>query len=109
MESQALFQANILHTTYCFSTLRIDYTILDYTRYSTWLQNKNLGKSIELLPQSGSSSNSSPAPSSRESNSPGCLDEDLLLLKATSHAALYSMEEALAILQEFREEIQCVF
>lgn len=65
------------------------------------IKNKNLGKSIELLPQS--SSNGSPAPSSNSSNSPGSLDEDLLLLKATSHAALYSMEEALSILQEFRE------
>ena len=74
------------------------------TRFPTLFQNKNLGKSIELLPQS-SSNNSSPAPSRRSGNSPGSLDEDLLLLKATSHAALYSMEEALAILQEFREDI----
>ena len=71
-------------------------------------QNKNLGKSIELLPQS-SSNDSSPAPANRGGNSPGSLDEDLLLLKATSHAALYSMEEALAILQEFREDIMNIF
>ena len=41
-----------------------------------------------------------------DSNSPGSLDEDLLLLKATSHAALYSMEEALSILQEFRYDYE---
>ena len=75
--------------------------ILSLSRFHTLFQNKNLGKSIELLPQS-SSNDSSPAPANRGGNSPGSLDEDLLLLKATSHAALYSMEEALAILQEFR-------
>ena len=32
-----------------------------------------------------------------------CLDEDLLVLKATSNAALASMEEALGILQDVRE------
>ena len=74
-----------------------------FTISSTLLQNKNLGKSIELLPQSSSSS---PAPTSIDSNSPGSLDEDLLLLKATSHAALYSMEEALSILQEFRYDYE---
>ena len=34
---------------------------------------------------------------------PMALDEDLLLLKATSHAALFSMEEALSALQDYRE------
>ena len=37
---------------------------------------------------------------------PLCLDEDLLILKATSHAALLSLEEALTILQNYREASQ---
>ncbi len=58
------------------------------------IKNKALSKSIESLPQPSENGSSS-----SRSESPLCLDEDLLMIKATSHAALFSMEEALSILQ----------
>ena len=55
----------------------------------TDVKHAQLAKNIETLPMSSSSLK--------------CHDEDLLLLKATSQAALNSMESALNILQDLRD------
>ncbi len=55
------------------------------------IKNDELCRCIEALP------------SAAALEGPHCLDEDLLILKATSHAALLSLEQAITILQDFRE------
>jgi len=74
-------------------------------------KHQELSKAIEALPATHkrvSTDQQSAKELTRESTeansgSPTCHDEDLLILKATSLATLMCMENALSVLQEFRE------
>jgi len=63
----------------------------------TDLKHASLAQTIETLPNTAS------AGSSGGSKFPKCHDDELLVLKATSQAALHTMESALNILQDLRD------
>jgi len=71
----------------------------------TDLKHASLAQSIETLPNtaSGSSKDAGAAVDARGVKFPKCHDDELLVLKATSQAALHSMESALNILQDLRD------
>ena len=62
----------------------------------TDLKHASLAQTIETLPNTASTAAS-------KAKFPKCHDDDLLVLKATSQAALHTMESALNILQDLRD------
>ncbi len=67
------------------------------------LKHAGLTKAIEALPFHQQGGGGVPSVQALDQGLPGCHDEDLLVLKATSQAALASMESALNILQDLRD------
>jgi len=77
--------------------------------HQTELKNRELCAAVEALPSppprpAGSGAKAELAAKAGEDDSgPRCLDEDMLLMKATSNAALLALDQALAILQDIRD------
>ena len=67
------------------------------------IKNDNLSKAIESLPMPCSEQQDRSNGNVGTYAGPRCLDEDMLMLKASSYAALLAVEQALSILQEYRE------
>jgi hypothetical protein len=66
----------------------------------TDMKHASLAQTIETLPNTASSGDSTAA---SKAKFPKCHDDELLVLKATSQAALHTMESALNILQDLRD------
>jgi len=67
----------------------------------TDLKHASLAQTIETLPNTASGASGVPGPLGVKF--PKCHDDELLVLKATSQAALHTMESALNILQDLRD------